>query len=322
MHIKYYFLSLPQIIINLNNTMKPHVYSLILGFVFTLFCISLNAQDYHYIPLVKPGLQLWTCEHGHWGYNYYEFEKFALTDEDTVIENETYKKLYRFTDIEFDSTIAECIGGMRENTQRQVFFRGSLIEGEEINKMLYDFSLSVGDTFYYSDYSFQTFEVTNIDTVNYNGIERREFTIQTFGQIAAIWIEGIGDFEGLLISPRFAVFDNWRNTRCYIHNGDLLYSNFLYGANDCITPLLGINDVSLVNNSITIYPNPTNSDLNIKSETIINSIEIFNSLGHRVYQEYINSKEKLIDISSLSNGVYLIRFNTDNGYIKKKFIKN
>lgn len=313
--------------------MKTHVYSLVLGLVFTLFCISLNAQNYQYIPLVKPGLQLWTCDQGYRAHDdeEYRFKRYALTNEDTIIENQTYKKLYSFTNIEFDSTTATCIGGIRENEQKQVFFRGGLI-----NKMFYDFSLSIGDTFYDSDNSDFIFKVENIDTLNYNGIQRRVFTIEayyigikrkelpikTFGQIAAIWIEGIGNFEGLLYPFHTSTAENWGNTRCYSYNGDLLYSNLDNGANDCTTPLLGLDNISFEDNSITLYPNPANSEINIQSDNKINSIEIFNSLGQKVYQEKTKSKERKIDINSLAKGVYIIGANTEKGYIKKKLIKN
>jgi len=75
-------------------------------------------------------------------------------------------------------------------------------------------------------------------------------------------------------------------------------------------------------NSITLYPNPTNSEVNISSENIINSIEIFNSLGQRVYQSVVNSNTKTIDISSFTNGVYILGVNTENGVIREKIIKN
>ena len=299
--------------------MKTHVYSLVLGFVFTLFCISLNAQDYQYIPLVKPGLQLWTCDQGYYGHDdeEYRFKRYALTNEDTIIENQTYKKLYSFTNIEFDSTTDTCIGGMRENEQKQVFFRGG-----SINKMIYDFSLSIGDTFYDSNNSNFTFTIDYIDTINYNGIERRYFTVKCGGQIAGIWLEGIGNYEGLLYPFHTSTAENWGNTRCYSHNGDLLYSNLDNGANDCTTPLLGLDNISFEDNSITLYPNPANKEINIQSDNIINSIEIFNSLGQKVYQEKTKSKERRIDINSLSKGIYIIGANTDKGYIKKKLIKN
>ena len=305
--------------------MKTNVYKLVLGVFISLISFSAFAQDYQYIPLVKPGLQLWTRDNGLYEYNIYHFMRYALTEEDTIINSITYKKLYKFTDIEFSPNTAEYYGGLRENTQKQVFYKGPHSYNNEI--LLYDFSLSVGDTFSMAvPLDTAIFEIASIDTINYNGVPRRKFTIKLLPYpigdiIAGIWIEGIGNYEGILSFPRNYAADNWSVTRCYIHNGDLLYSNYSHGGNDCITPLMGVESI-IEDNSITIYPNPTSSEVNISSENIINSIEIFNSLGQRVYYSVVNSIEKVIDISSFTNGVYILGVKTDNGVIRKKIIKD
>ena len=308
--------------------MKKKVYKLVLGVFIALISFSVSAQDYEYIPLVKPGLQLWTWDLGYLGYDdeAYRFRRYALTEEDTLINNITYKKLYEFTDIEFNPLTAIYYGGFRENSQKQVFFKGERYNDNN-EFMIYDFSLSAGDTFnlpYNNEPSY--FEIVAIDTLIYSGIPRRKFTIRNIPEFSfapqySFWIEGIGNYEGLIQLPRVYAVDNWLITRCYIHNGELLYSNYSHGGNDCITPLMGIESI-VEDNSITIYPNPTNSEVNISSENIINSIEIFNSLGQRVYQEKINSNTKTIDISSFTNGVYILGVNTENGVIRKKIIKN
>ena len=74
--------------------------------------------------------------------------------------------------------------------------------------------------------------------------------------------------------------------------------------------------------SLRINIDPTSKELNISSENIINSIEVFNSLGQKVYQTNVKAKEKTLDINSLSKGVYVIGVNTEKGYTKKKLIKN
>src|SRR5690554_5741326 len=308
--------------------MKKKVYKLVLGVFIALISFSVSAQDYEYIPLVKPGLQLWTWDLGYLGYDdeAYRFRRYALTEKDTLINNITYKKLYEFTDIEFNPLTAIYYGGFRENSQKQVFFKGERYNNNN-EIMLYDFSLSAGDTFnlpYNNEPSY--FEIVAIDTLIYSGIPRRKFTIRNIPEFSfapqySFWIEGIGNYEGLIQLPRVYAVDNWLITRCYIHNGDLLYSNYSHGGNDCIIPLMGIESI-VEDNSITLYLNLSNSEINISSENIINSIEIFNSFGQRVYQSMVNSTEKVIDISSFANGVYILGVNTENGVIREKIIKN
>ncbi|HBN04719.1 MAG TPA: hypothetical protein DD434_02880 [Bacteroidales bacterium] len=303
--------------------MKTIVYKLILGLFFTLFAFNLNAQDYEYIPLVKPGLQIWTTTATTEGYQHYN--KFALTEEDTIIEGVGYKKLYWFQDSVFDSLTAECIGGLRENAQKQVFYKGKVGYNNEgwINGLICDFSLDVGDTFHIPPSSlFVT--IINIDTIEINNIKRRRLSLGMYdtGFEVCKYIEGIGNDLGLMfnILLRFVIGGGNGKLLCYEHNGDLQY--IAEDRTNCRNPFAGLTDILIEDNSITLYPNPTSKEVNISSENTINSIEVFNSLGQKVYQTNVKAKEKTLDIYSLSKGVYTIGVNTEKGYIRKKLIKN
>jgi len=304
--------------------MKTHVYKLVLGFMFTLLCITTQAQEYTYIPMVKPGLQIWTDDYWDCGGDYY-YRRYALTEEDTLIESETYKKLYLFTDSVFNPVTAQCIGGLRENSQRQVFYKGIYIEGGSINSgLICDFSLSVGDTFA-SSVDFLTFKVISIDTILISNIKRREYSIGIAGDtitpyyVVGKWVEGIGCSQGLLydITVNMTTCMYGGNNRCYEYNGELQYH---YGDVNCFTPLMEINKVEETDNTMSIYPNPASESITISSDNIIKYLEIYNPLGQKVYQTKVNAKSKSIDINSLSKGIYIIGVNTDKGYVKKKII--
>ena len=72
-------------------------------------------------------------------------------------------------------------------------------------------------------------------------------------------------------------------------------------------------------NDLNIYPNPVKDILNIESNKDFQSVEIFNSLGQKVLQ----SKQKQINTSKLSAGVYMIQIkDSKNQVTSKKFIKN
>ncbi|MFV0501961.1 MAG: T9SS type A sorting domain-containing protein [Bacteroidales bacterium] len=289
---------------------------------------NLNAQDYQYIPIVKPGVQIWTTTSTSEGY--LRYHKFALIDEDTLIEGDMYKKLFWFQDSVFNPLTAECIGGLRENSQKQVFYKGREYNDGEFwfNGKILDFSLSIGDTFIFPPWYIPNptvyLTIIDIDTVEINNIKRKQFTmgLNDTGYEICKFIEGIGNNLGLLfdINMRCVTGGGHGKLLCYEHNGELQYM-----ANDitnCGNPFVGLDDISLEDNSITLYPNPTNSEVNISSENVINSIEIFNSLGQRVYYSVVNYNTKTIDISSFANGVYILGVNTGNGVIRKKIIKN
>jgi hypothetical protein len=74
-------------------------------------------------------------------------------------------------------------------------------------------------------------------------------------------------------------------------------------------------------NQIEIFPNPSSSFISIESATKIKSLKIFSSIGKMVenYQEITG--ETKIDISRLSKGIYILKFELENGIAIKKLIK-
>ncbi|MBC7641806.1 MAG: CotH kinase family protein [Flavobacterium sp.] len=82
------------------------------------------------------------------------------------------------------------------------------------------------------------------------------------------------------------------------------------------------NDYYNLNNaSITIYPNPANHLVSITSSTAINKIEIIDVYGKLLKSENISSKDYTTDISSFSNGIYLLKIYNESGIQTNKLIK-
>lgn len=67
----------------------------------------------------------------------------------------------------------------------------------------------------------------------------------------------------------------------------------------------------------SIFPNPTNSIINIQSTENINSIFILNEYGQVIRE----SNKKLIDVSDLNSGVYFIKIESNESSSIQKFIK-
>lgn len=74
-------------------------------------------------------------------------------------------------------------------------------------------------------------------------------------------------------------------------------------------------------NLLKVYPNPTNSIVNIKSDFTINSIEVYDMQGRNLETNLVNQTETTIDISTKSNGVYFLKIATGNGFRIEKIIK-
>ena len=71
----------------------------------------------------------------------------------------------------------------------------------------------------------------------------------------------------------------------------------------------------------SMYPNPVRNVLNISAAETIEKAEIFNVLGKRVMSTRINNTRGTVDVSELSSGIYLIKYNVNDKVGTAKFIK-
>jgi len=83
--------------------------------------------------------------------------------------------------------------------------------------------------------------------------------------------------------------------------------------------IFGVNEVD--DNKISIYPNPANDLVNIFSQTP-GVLHIYNINGMLVKTEMVNNSNEQIDISNLSNGIYIIKINTDTQNYTQKLVVN
>jgi len=83
------------------------------------------------------------------------------------------------------------------------------------------------------------------------------------------------------------------------------------------TSALSINEVETTD--LLIYPNPAKSSLNISSFSNIQRVEIFNLVGQLIATESYNAENVNINISDLSNGLYIAKVTTTDGTMTKKF---
>ncbi len=70
---------------------------------------------------------------------------------------------------------------------------------------------------------------------------------------------------------------------------------------------------------IKIFPNPTTDILNIKSLNTIDYIEVYNILGRLVVK---NQDSNQIDLSLLSQGLYIVKIESNGVFVSKKVIKD
>ena len=91
---------------------------------------------------------------------------------------------------------------------------------------------------------------------------------------------------------------------------------------------LNLDDVSITgensideveNNYVSVFPNPANHVINVNASSNISNVEIYTISGQKVGDFTANGTSTAISTSNLSNGLYLMKINTENGTINKKF---
>ena len=97
------------------------------------------------------------------------------------------------------------------------------------------------------------------------------------------------------------------------------FGNGMYEA--VLSPSLGINDFDDITNSITVYPNPVESDLNIKvsGDNANLSFRVLNLLGQQAANGKLNNNS--IDVSNLKAGMYILELRGSTTKGVKRFIK-
>jgi len=93
---------------------------------------------------------------------------------------------------------------------------------------------------------------------------------------------------------------------------------------DCDTTsniVLGTEELSFLENSISIFPNPVSTTLSItaKNEVSIEGVKIYDLQGREILLKTKNFHQ--IDVSNLPTGNYFLEIETDKGIIRKKLMK-
>ncbi|WP_298150030.1 T9SS type A sorting domain-containing protein [Flavobacterium sp.] len=70
--------------------------------------------------------------------------------------------------------------------------------------------------------------------------------------------------------------------------------------------------------TVAIYPNPTNGLINIKADAKINTIEVFDVRGRKLFSK---QQSDFVDISQYDSGVYFMKVYTDQGMVRQKLMK-
>ncbi len=264
--------------------MKKSIFILLMaGFLGTVY-----SQGYQYIPFPTSGAiwsEVYFFSESEWP-KIKNYERFTLNGEDTIMNGISYKKLYLFCDSVFNKSTATCVGGIREDQNKRIFYKGNWIHShkprdldETGEVLLYDFSVAVGDTLRGGNggmYNLYWLIVNRIDTVEIGGTLRKRIRFDDIPWVE--WIEGIGNIRGLLFTSGDLPIDNiYNDLICFKQNGVTQYYNTEYP--DCF-PVLHIEAAETVTR-ISVYPNPASNYIHFNfGENNIKSIVIIDCNGN------------------------------------------
>ena len=98
------------------------------------------------------------------------------------------------------------------------------------------------------------------------------------------------------------------------------YFNTSYESNSAVYKNTNTVSVSFIEESISIFPIPANNFLKIESPDNINNVKVFTISGKEILSQSLNSQKTILDIRTLSSGLYFIKINTSSKEFTRKII--
>ncbi len=119
-------------------------------------------------------------------------------------------------------------------------------------------------------------------------------------------IEGVGFMDNFVQTER--------NNDCPFEPSYLYSTSFSSCNNTSV-------EEQLSDNQIKLFPNPVTTELKINSSFQLNNFMIINSVGAVILKDNL-SNSRSINVSSLSDGLYIIKMQDKSGkYYQSKFLK-
>lgn len=292
--------------------MKPLLLSAILF-------LSLIAQAQNWCP---PGAT--------WTYNHYGFDFYGKTDlsyeKDTTINGQAYKMLVEHTTAIYPMPIDWRDTTYTFERNDTVF---NIIDGDVYP--IYFFNASLSDTlnlraFGHCDSTIK-WVVDSVAVSNINGQSLRYYRaklavpdIEINPQTMEV-MERFGSINNFVVPSFQCLLDDGSSYRLRCYADDAFSQYRVDTTVTCDYLYNGINKVEL-NANLTLYPNPATHQLNISIEGhTITQYQVMDYSGKTVITHATVGNNIGIDVTSLPQGIYLIKLELDNGqYAIRRFI--
>ena len=282
-------------------------------------CCVVYAQeyklDYQYQPFAMDGSCKWINAEPY----YASGTVNHITNEDTIINDKTYKKIYDYTCE--DPSIKTYRGAVREEN-KEIYYVSKL---NDINNeyKIFDFNFKVGDRMNYTHpenfhiNNYMIIEVSKIDTIKFNNTWRRVYSFIDYTRNDPVewkdaWIEGIGaEHDFLTPFTETPTCCGGISSLC----GVVQNETSIHGDCNCAVWEVGINNNEA--SQFKILCNPIlNKILSIETGNIkFTQINIYSMEGISVLSRNISSHTANFDISlqNIEAGSYIVILTKENG---------
>lgn len=253
-------------------------------------------------------------------------------DGDTLLNAEVFMKVFQVGFEYYGLETADYTETAYSNPLPLAYLRSESMkmfkwnEELQVKELLYDFEVEVGEPFNSILFTNPP-TVVSISTITLGGFERKVITVSEGSSETCSfdYIEGVGHWRGIW-HPNDQQLDCQSYLTCFSLNGESYFVNteetpWLEPSTEDCEFVVGIGEMD--SPEISIYPNPTKSALNIRSATIISSIEISDPTGRVVFTSKPNDKFCDINSESFAKGCYFMVLTSDNGNVQiLKFLKD
>jgi Secretion system C-terminal sorting domain len=258
-----------------------------------------------------------------YGINKTEFLKYQ---KDTTICKRIYSK------ISFNSFYSNKMTTIFVRTEgKKVYYLpvgGDCIFEDE--KLLYDFSLELGDIVVIdilNNLGISFVEVKKVETVMLFGKMRKKMTLEiqkdNGKKYEDVWIEGVGS----IVHPFYALLrqspdGNWGELLCASSNMLQQYKNPKYSF---CSFFVATEDVKNQTLAVDVFPNPFDSNVNINilgDKNLYHNVELFNHFGQKLLEQNFETS-CILATDFLPKGIYFLKIQTADKqfFVTKKIVK-
>ena len=184
------------------------------------YCNLISAQLLYF-----PNKSSWRTEQGSAWIGNLTSSYLQICGDTALQQGIMYKKLYRVVLDETQNIVeSEYMAGIREAGQKVWIFE------DNVEVLLYDFSLEVGDVFEVSPTnpvtSATSLTVESVSYEIYNGIERKKIQFANVSNfVGEFWLEGVGSSKGFYERGTGYITDNEQYLCCFKNDNMMLYQS-------------------------------------------------------------------------------------------------